>query len=360
MLENKQKKNILFYCPFISRGGIETTLIKYSNFLCKYYQVSIFTNSNSNIILSKLHKKIKVYNIRNKIFLKSRLLNNFAVYKKLLDHKRNNSIIFSLQDHFFILLLNFFFTRLKIIIRTSSIIPNKKNKDETRHLKNVFLKKLFMKSYRLADKVITFSNENVKFFISKNIKSVCIYNFFQKQLYQPIVNRKKLNIFFIGRFSFEKDPIFFLQNLLKFNNINIHLVGDGIQKTKLTNLSKDKKNIFFHGFVDNPLNRFKKKIDLLCITSKYEGTPNIMGEAMAYGIPVLAPKNVGLTKLFLKNGKYGFLYKNSDNNSFKNKVFEIINFYTSAKSKAKKGYFSMNRFNENKTLHKVLKEIKKL
>ena len=81
---------------------------------------------------------------------------------------------------------------------------------------------------------------------------------------------------------------------------------------------------------------------------------------MAYGIPVLAPKNVGLTNLFLKNGKYGFLYKNSDENSFRNKILEVINFYSLAKLKAKKGYFSMNRFNEKKTLHKVFKEVEKL
>ena len=67
MFGNKQKKNIMFYCPFINRGGIETTLIKYSNFLSNYYSVSIFTNSFSKTVLSKINKNFKIINIKNKL-----------------------------------------------------------------------------------------------------------------------------------------------------------------------------------------------------------------------------------------------------------------------------------------------------
>ena len=78
--------------------------------------------------------------------------------------------------------------------------------------------------------------------------------------------------------------------------------------------------IFFYGFIKNPFEKFKNKIDLLCITSKYDGTPNVMGEAMSIGIPVLAPKNVGLANLFIGNEKNGFLYKSGDGNSFIRKI----------------------------------------
>ena len=109
MLRNKQKKKILFYCPFINRGGIETTLLKYTNFLTDYYSVYIYTNSFSNRILSKINKKVKVMNIKNKFYLRNRILNDFMVYKSLKKNLDQKSIIFSLQDHFFILILNFLF-----------------------------------------------------------------------------------------------------------------------------------------------------------------------------------------------------------------------------------------------------------
>ena len=81
--------------------------------------------------------------------------------------------------------------------------------------------------------------------------------------------------------------------------------------------AKNKNNIFFHGFIKNPFKKYLNKIDLLCINSKYDGTPNVMGEAMSHGIPILAPKNVGLTNLFIGNNKYGYLYKSEDSKSFK-------------------------------------------
>jgi len=361
MTKNKQKKRVLFYCPYIERGGISVTLLKYTKFLSKFYDISVFTNSFSRNILSKFGKKVKIINIKNKLFYQNRILNDLAVFKIMSKFTYGNCLIFSLQDHFIILLLNKFITKKKIVIRTSSIIPNNKNKLEEKHLKNLFIKKNLIKIYRLADKVITFSKTNVKYFNSKKIKSTCIYNYFKKnKVFPKNIKSNKLNIFFIGRFSYEKNPIFFLKNLINLENINLHLVGDGYQKKMLLNIANKSNNVFFHGFVDNPFKKFNKKIDLLCITSLYEGTPNVMGEAMSYGIPVLAPKNIGLTKLFLKNGKYGFLYQNENSLSFKRKIFKIINNYSLAKKKALMSLKSLGRFNEHKTLKKLLNELQKI
>ena len=69
MTKNKQKKEILFYCPYIERGGISVTLLKYTKFLSKFYDISVFTNSFSNNIISKFNKKIRIINIKNKFFL---------------------------------------------------------------------------------------------------------------------------------------------------------------------------------------------------------------------------------------------------------------------------------------------------
>ena len=36
---NKKKKYI--YCPVIETGGVATTLVKVSNYLCQYYDIKI-------------------------------------------------------------------------------------------------------------------------------------------------------------------------------------------------------------------------------------------------------------------------------------------------------------------------------
>ena len=145
-----------------------------------------------------------------------------------------------------------------------------------------------------------------------------------------------------------------------YPNINIHLVGDGQYSKLLHEEAAGGKNVFFHGFVKNPFKKYLNKMDLLCINSKYDGTPNVMGEAMSHGIPVLAPKNVGLANLFIGNDKYGHLYKSENVNSFKKKINYIINDYKSAFDKAKMGYKNISRFSKKNTHSKLIEEIEKL
>ncbi len=392
--KNKEKKNILFYCPFIERGGIRTTLIKYANFLSKKYNVKIFTETTDKIQLSKFDKKIEIYQPKKpfKISKKFRLLEIFGISigkddndkdvtlfriikdafvflrlrdelnsRKLKNEWKGESIIFSMSDHFIPLVFNKFTINCKIIIRTAGIIPNRYNKEEYKYMKNLLIKKILIRFYRLANKVVTFSSQNVKYFKSLGIKSCCIYNNFERQkIVKSFREKKILDIFFVGRFSYEKNVDFFFQNLKSYSNINIHLVGDGDYKQQLKESSIGKKNVFFHGFVKNPFKKFLNKMDLLSINSKFDGTPNVMGEAMSYCIPVIAPKNVGLTNLFIGNDKYGYLYKSEDSKSFKKKINLIIKNYRKAFAKAKKGYNSLSRFTEKNTLYKIVNLIEKL
>ena len=351
----KIKKEIFFYYPVLQKGGILTTLIIYANYLSNKYKIKIFTSCNNKELFKKFNSNIEIININKKKF--NSLFVILAIYKS----KNKNTIIFSMQNHFLILLINKIFFNNKVVIRTSSIIPNKKNSLEASNYKNITIKKIVIRFYHLASHIITFSKDNVAYFKSLGmINSSCVYNFFKKETPKNFKKKKKINIFFIGRFTFEKDPLFFLENLINIPKINIHLVGDGSLLKQLKTLSSNKKNIFFHKYTENPIKFFKSKIDLLCITSKYEGTPNIMGEAMAYSVPVLAPAEIGLTKLFLKNGQLGYLYKLNNSSSFKNRVMHVIENYSKAIKKARKAHRSINRFSLNNTLYKIDKIISKI
>tara|TARA_Y100000590_G_C15725217_1_gene1014979 strand:+ start:468 stop:1553 length:1086 start_codon:yes stop_codon:yes gene_type:complete len=357
----KKEKEIFFYYPILEKGGLLATLVIFANYFCTNYKIKIFTSCSDPSLFKKFNKKIDIINIKKKNFFYNRILRSFFVISSLSNYINKNTIIFSLQDHLLILLINKIFFKKKIIIRTSSIIPNGKNILESKNYKNIFLKKLIIRFYRLADHVITFSNDNVKYFKKIGIYNTsCIYNFFKKQ--KKIIKlkkNKKLNIFFIGRLTKDKNPIFFLKNLINIKMINIYIVGSGSSKKMLENISENNNNVFFYNYTENPFKKFKKYINLLCITSRFEGTPNIMGEAMSYGIPVLAPKEIGLTKLFLKNGKIGYLYKLDNSNSFQQKINEIIKNYSSASKKAKMAYNSISRFNYENTLNKIDKIISK-
>ncbi len=356
---NKNKKEIIFFCPQIFDGGLEKTLINYLNFFSKNNNVSLITNTKNYNQLNLISKKVKIINFKIDYLIRFRLLNNIYCTIQLIKFLTKKSIIFSLQDHFFLLLFKFFGMKTKLVIRTSTAIFNDKNSYETTNLKKThFLKKFIITLYKYSDLVITFSENNKKFLKNNlGVKNVeIIYNYFPK--FSGNKKKKKIyNIFFIGRLVDDKDPVFFIKNIIKLltlHKFKIHIVGKGPCLDEIKDISKRYlKDIKYYGYVKDPLIKYHKIIDLICVTSKYDGTPNIIGEALSYKIPCIAPTRVGLSDYVFSNGRYGYLYKPGNDKSFQKKILEIFNNYTLAINKAKKGYHSLDRFSKKNTLGKL-------
>lgn len=353
------KKKIIFFCPQIADGGLEKTLINYLNFFSKNNDVSLITNTNNYKQLNLINKKVKIVNFKINYLIKFRLINNIYCVIQLIKFLTKKSIIFSLQDHFFLLLFKYFGMKTKLVIRTPTAMFNGKNAYEKIHLnKSHWLKKIITAFYKYSDLVITFSENNKKFLKSNlGVKNVqVIYNYFPK--FSGNKKKKKVyNIFFIGRLVDDKDPVFFIENIIKllnFKRFKVHIIGKGPCLNKLKEITiRNLKDIKYYGYVKDPLIKYHKIIDLICVTSKYDGTPNIIGEALSYKIPCIAPTKVGLSDFVFSNGEYGYLYEPGNNKSFQKKVLEILNNYTFAINKAKRGYRSLDRFSKKNTLEKL-------
>ena len=358
-------KKIYLLCPSIQDGGLEKTLSVYANFLIKNFHVNLITNTFNNKRLNTIHKNVKIINFKNKFFLQNRILNNlFCVIRTLMMNEKQ-LVIFSLHDHFFCCLLKFFRIKFKLIIRTQTAIINEKNKSEEKNIKKKFFLRNFITFfYRYTDLVITFSEQNKLFLKNKiKVKNVkVIYNYFPQ--YKAIKKIKKIyNIFFVGRLVPDKDPIFFLKNCISLSKkirFNIGIVGKGSCYKMIKSISKNNKNIKIYGYLENGLKKLNQKIDVMCITSKYDGTPNVLGESVAYKIPCLAPKGVGLSNLILLNGKGGYLYKPGSDTDFKKELSSILLNYSKAIHKSNIAHKKLNRFNINNTLKKLQNNINEI
>mgnify|MGYP001219708573 CR=1 FL=1 len=346
------KKKIIFFYPEILDDGLQTTCQTYIKYFKKKFDISIiyFKKDKKYKFLSG----IQLINIKNNIFS----------FINLIKKNKKNTVFFSLDKHYYLLILKILNFKFKSIIR----IPNpisKNNKFTLSQNSGQVLSKFEIFFLKFSDVVIIYSKKNYNYFRNiYNLKNLeFIRNYFPKKNCQ--LNRKKIkNIFFIGRLVQSKDPYFFLKgcNLAhKLNKFNINIVGEGPEKEELVKFSKrNKLKIKFHGFIKNPFEFFKNRIDLFCLTSKFDGTPNVLGEAISYGIPCLAPKNVGMCNELLINGSGGYLYTQNQLSSFKKKLLDILRNPQIAKRKAKKSHKYLDLHGKKNTLDKLNKVINKL
>lgn len=125
---------------------------------------------------------------------------------------------------------------------------------------------------------------------------------------------------FAGRFREQKNLFFLLEqmDLLASNTgsgFEVHLVGDGPLKEDLITYGRSlaiRDRIHWHPWCDRDrLRDYFHLADCFVLPSLYEGMPNVVLEAMACGLPVIASRVIGNNEL-IEDGTTGFLFSLKD------------------------------------------------
>ncbi|WP_412465140.1 glycosyltransferase [Flavobacterium mekongense] len=189
---------------------------------------------------------------------------------------------------------------------------------------NTFLNRLsklsYKTSYYFLDKVVCISKaikedllQNCGFAFPEKLK--VIYNphhiaEIEKMAEIPLETEEEKKIFqkktilFLGRLTTVKSPWHLLKafSLLKNADCNLVFVGDGAPDVleymnQLVGQLGLNEKVFFLGRKANPY-QYLKQASVLALSSKYEGTPNVIVEAIACGIPVVSSNcTAGLPEL---------------------------------------------------------------
>lgn len=126
----------------------------------------------------------------------------------------------------------------------------------------------------------------------------------------------KLKVISMSRFDYQKNseliiPIIKnLRTLGRADEFEFNFLGSGTQLDDLkTELQRSNllKYVVFHGSIPNPGNCLEKSFCYLS-TSRWEGMPLAMLEAMSFGLPVVATNVVG-NKDIVDHNKTGFLFE---------------------------------------------------
>jgi len=178
--------------------------------------------------------------------------------------------------------------------------------------------------YRRLDKIVVtnpFMAETFKkyYFVDKDKIVIIPYplrdDFFELLRMRP---EKKLpkgrNIITVTRLeTSQKDPLTLIKAFSivkrKIKDANLIICGVGPDENQIRDLAKELKvsdSVYFFGFVKNPISLIKRS-DVFALSSKSEGTPISLIEALACGLPIVATDCPVGPRWILDNGKGGFL-----------------------------------------------------
>lgn len=112
---------------------------------------------------------------------------------------------------------------------------------------------------------------------------------------KPSVNKPIKNIGAIGRLNSIKgfDILIAAFKAAKFDNVNLHIYGDGAERPLLEKLAVDADNIHFHGHVEDA-SAIMASVDAVAVPSRYEAYGLVALEARAAGRPLLVSGVDGL------------------------------------------------------------------
>ena len=348
--------------PSIEGGGVEKNLFLVSNYLCKKLdKVALIT-------ISKKYKK-RFNNPIEFISLASNYWDNlsrrskyflsiFLLIKEIL--KSRNIIVFAFQANIYCIIICKLFS-IKVIARSNSAPAG--------WSKNILKRLVFNFFLNLADKVmvnsVQFKKDLKKEF---NVNATCIYNPLNhdeiikktnKKSKKIFTNKKQLKILNIGRLTEQKDQITLLKSLnqiketIKFEAV---IIGRGKLYKELSeyilknNLSQFVKII---DFVDNPF-PLLKQAELFILSSKYEGLPNVLLEALTLKKFIISSKCPTGPQEILLNGKGGLLFNVGNHNQLASKIIYYEENKKKCLSMLRQAIKKMYRFDYQINLKKYL------
>jgi len=124
----------------------------------------------------------------------------------------------------------------------------------------------------------------------------------------------RVKLLYVGRLTYQKNLKALILAIRESGiEADLTIVGNGSDKSDLQKIAKENDvHVNFHD-AKSSLSTFYLSADLFCIPSRWEGFPNVVGEALAHGLPVIAFKECsGMTDLIFE-GKNGLLAEGNDN-----------------------------------------------
>ena len=182
------------------------------------------------------------------------------------------------------------------------------------------------------------------------------------------ITNDEVAIAIVGRLAPIKDHDFFLEVIRKLkvktrHKLRVFIVGDGSEYHRISDdikkIKGDNVSIEMTSWILD-IAGFNAGMDIMCLTSKNEGTPVSLIEAQATGIPVVST-DVGGVKDIVKDGTAGFVINRDDIETYVEKLRLLVEDEELRKKYGTFGrQFVMNRYGYQRLVSDMDKYYKEL
>lgn len=335
------KKKILFFVATLQSGGGERVLTDLVNYFSNTdKEVFLVMMEQKGVHLKEVNSNVKIINlnttkitraffklitvlkeIKPDVCMSSYVhLNPLLVFANILAKTKSRivlrigiplSLIFKkftgIKDGFFLPLISrIFYKKADLVVCVSG------------HIKKDMEKNFSVKPDRAK---VIYSPKDIESILAKG-----------KEFVPKVFNGDTKKILFVGRLVRQKNVETLIRSLdivlKRFPNTELILVGGGTEKGKLKKLSDDlsiSDKIHFEDTKDNPY-VYMENSDIFVLPSRWEGLPNVLIEAMIFGLPIVSTDCIsGPREILIKEEKeIGKLVPVFDYKKMAEEISEII------------------------------------
>ena len=319
--------DIALYLPDLKGGGTEYVMVQLANGLVSHgLKVDFVLVQATGVNQKFLSEKVRVVDLRSH--------NTYVSLPALIRYLNQTQprVLFSsldLTNLMALLARKLSRGKPRLVIRVGNTISFQKRPFVKKKLEKLLLSTL----YPWADEVVA----NSKYGAEDIIEYAGLSPTKVHVLYNPVVSPDMLNkaredaghawlkngeppvVLGAGRLTEQKDFATLLQAfalLRKKMDARLIILGEGVKRSELEGLARHlgiKKDVDLHGYVENPY-PFMRQSRVFVLSSKWEGSPSVVIQALACGCPVISTDCPGGIREILAapSGAYGDLVQVGD------------------------------------------------
>lgn len=321
------KGRVSFYLPSLRGGGAERVTVAIANgLLSRGYKVDIVLSEMVGPCINLLSSDVRLIDLKSK-----RVSTSIPALMRYFRNESPDALMSSMwhANIAAVLACKISGAKSRIVVREASTPSQYLRKMSFCH--EFIYTKLMRMFYHMANSVVSpsmgvaedlFRHVGVRreqmTVIGNPVIRDDLFKKADEKINHPWFSEESPPVFLsIGRLEYAKDQASLIKAFAKlraFKVARLMIIGEGSERAKLEMLVKELDllgDVALPGFIDNPY-PYLKQSAVYVLSSRWEGLPNVLIEALALGCRIVATDCQNGPREILVNGKYGELVQVGD------------------------------------------------